>query len=169
VNTRTTRNGRSAGTVADELNVVEAEIRAIEATGTPLADRLHQAEKELERCAEHYRAHGFAPMGTLPQEREHYRHLATVGAMMTIGKAALLQAEGERVTAAFQAAGGHGMSPGEKTERLVALNRRRRQCLARYEQSSRAQEGGGEIIVDGKRDASLFLLSDEDLAKEVAA
>src|SRR5215472_7716616 len=144
------RNGR-AGNPGDnidgELAAVEAEIRQVEAMGAPLADRLQQAESELERCAEHYRAHGFAPMGTLPQEREHYRHLATVGAMMTIGKATLLQAERERVTAAFQAAGGRGMSPDEKSQRLVALKQRRRQCLARHELELRRQEAnGGELI-----------------------
>ena len=166
------RNGRAANPGDDidgELAAIDIEIRQTETTGMPLADRLQQAESELERCAEHYRAHGFAPMGTLPQEREHYRHLATVGAMMTIGKVALLQAERERVTAAFQAAGGRGMSRDAKAEHLAELSARRRVLMARREIEFRAQEASsGEIAADAMRAGELFLLSDKDLTREAA-
>lgn len=62
-----------------------ATITTTERAGLPLADRIAQAEAELERCEPHYR-HSFASMSALPEERAHYHRMAVQGALMTIGK-----------------------------------------------------------------------------------
>lgn len=159
------RNGHTTSPVslADQLAQIEAEITRTEVAGLPLADRLTQAEDELERCEQHYRMYGFGGWGIRPEEIAYYRFIATQGALMVIGRDALLEAEQQRIIRQFEAAGSFGLSPAEKIERLSQPQLRQHCFLAQHELQLRGQEKDGDLIADAKRGGEMFLMSDADL------
>jgi hypothetical protein len=154
--------GAGAGPAIDaELAEVEAAIARTAAAGLPVEDRITAAAAELEACAAHFRQHGFAAMGAVPAEREFYQRRAVQGALMVIGRDALLRAERDRMTRAFQASGGFGLAPAE---RLADLQQRQRRLLAQRELQLRGAEGDGEILTPPSgRAGEMYLLADDDL------
>ena len=154
----------SVDTLAAELAELEAAITATGQASPPLADQVAAAHAELEACAAEFHRWGlFARRSVVPAEQQHHQHRVLVGALMTIGRDALLQAEHNRVRALFEASGALGLSTGDKAERLGELRRRRRRLLAAKEMTLRGQEADGELIADAGRDPELFLASDADL------
>src|SRR5262249_17941710 len=151
--------------VATELAEVEAAIAATERAGPPLADRHLQLDNELGEAERLFKAHGLQPVGITPHEVTHNFRRALRGAFAILDRHAggvLLEAERTRIADHFDAAGALGLSPEERDRRLAQLQQRRRMLLAQRERQLRASEGE-ELVVDGRRDAEMFVLDEASL------
>jgi len=82
---------------------------------------------------------------------------------MAIGREQIFAVEEKRVTAAFEAAGGLGLTAVEKTQRLVELRSALRPLLAQRELAWRKQEAAGTTVNRIDVAAELYLAREDDL------
>jgi hypothetical protein len=87
---------------------------------------------------------------------------------MTIDAERILEVERERVTVAFEAAGGFGLTADEKVARLGPLCAELRKLEARQELTLRQLEAEGKPVTRKDVNPELFLMLEADLQREAA-
>lgn len=146
--------------IGAEITRLEAELRRIEQLGPPLVERQAEALARLEAAELHFKQHGFASLGVGAMQRANYDRLMLIGALMTIGKKQLVEAETARCRTGFNG----GMSEVDKTKQLATLRAELRKLYARQEIAWRASEqAAGELAERITADGEMFLLPDTDL------
>lgn len=154
------KNGNGNGDMAAEITRLEREIARVEQLGPPLAERQAEAMAKLEAAEAHFRQHGFSQLGVGTMDRARYDRLMVIGALMTIGKKQLVEAETARCRTGFNG----GMSEVDKTKQLATLRAGLRKLYARQEIAWRASEqAAGELAERITADGEMFLLPDTDL------
>jgi hypothetical protein len=157
-----------AASLDREIGRLRREIAATEGAAQPLADRLAALEVELEGCRQHFLKHGFAVVGVVPAERDHYRWVTTRGALMAAAGDKLLELERARLTARFNADRRLSMTPIEQSSRLAELRPRLRLLLAQRELHWRSLEDAGQAPDRQDVDPETYLMLREDLAAAAA-
>lgn len=127
--------------IADEIEELHRAIDGTDRGGPSLDERIGAAIAKLEEAERHVRAHGlFARFGGGLDQQRRYDQWAVIGALMLTSRKQLTEAETSRARAAFDAAGGIGMTDAERHQRLTTLRAELRKLHARREIAWRAED-----------------------------